>query len=249
MINERFFLKIPQEFEKNIFVYPPSVKEIVENKEFNSFRQLLLSSQEDIEDKYIEKNIENQYIPTPFEFLLSAAYSNEHIEQLICKAFYFFIKEEVTILSEQKIILIGNLQENLKQLKDINDINKLRIINEENFFNFQNLLRESIGEKTVKPPDPNEHPKIKKMKAKARYRDKIKAKKSGITLGVMLATICCMKIGLTPLNIGEISYAAIAPLMRYYQEQEKYNIDIQSLLAGAKSKDVNLKYWIRNLDD
>lgn len=249
MINERFFLKFPEEFQKGILVYPPSVNEVVGNKEFNSYRQLLLISQEDIEDRYIEKHREDEYIPTPFEFLLSSAYSDERILQLIKRAFYFFIKEDVTILVEQKIILVGNLQENLDKLKELQDINKLKIINEENYFAFQNLLRQSLGEKELEPPNPNEHPKIKKMKAKARYRDRIKAKQNGITLGVTLASICCMRIGLTPLNIGEISYAAISPLMRYCQEQEKYNIDIQSLLAGAKKKDVDLKYWIRNLDD
>ena len=48
------------------------------------------------------------------------------------------------------------------------------------------------------------------MKAKARYRDKIKAKKgNGLDLGTTLVSICCMGIGLTPLNIGKISYASI----------------------------------------
>jgi hypothetical protein len=28
----------------------------------------------------------------------------------------------------------------------------------------------------VEPPNPNEHPKIKEMKRKARYRDKVKEK-------------------------------------------------------------------------
>jgi hypothetical protein len=50
------------------------------------------------------------------------------------------------------------------------------------------------------------------MKAKARYRDKVKAKqnaKNGITLFSTMASICCMGIGLTPLNIGEMSYVSM----------------------------------------
>ena len=61
-----------------------------------------------------------------------------------------------------------------------------------------------------------------------------------------LAAICCMGIGITPLNIGEMSYAAIGPIMNMMQEKEKYDIDIRSLLAGADSKKVKPKYWIRN---
>jgi hypothetical protein len=33
----------------------------------------------------------------------------------------------------------------------------------------------ATNQKIVEPPNPNEHPKIKAMKAKARYRDKVKA--------------------------------------------------------------------------
>jgi hypothetical protein len=55
------------------------------------------------------------------------------------------------------------------------------------------------------------------MKAKARERDRVKARqgaKDGISIHTCLVAICCMGIGLTPLNIGEMSYAAIGPLMK-----------------------------------
>jgi len=88
------------------------------------------------------------------------------------------------------------------------------------------------------------------MKAKARYRDRVKAKKGlGLNLLSTISSICCMGYGLNPLNIGELSYAAIPILLATYQEKEKYDIDIRSLLAGADSKKVKPKYWIRNLDD
>jgi hypothetical protein len=71
----------------------------------------------------------------------------------------------------------------------------------------------------VKPPEPvnpNEDPRIARIKAKARERDRIKAKqgnKDGISLSTSLLAICCMGIGITPLNIGEMSYASIGPIM------------------------------------
>jgi hypothetical protein len=33
------------------------------------------------------------------------------------------------------------------------------------------------------------------------------------------------------------------------QQKEAYDIDIRSLLAGADSKKVKPKYWIRNIDE
>ena len=91
------------------------------------------------------------------------------------------------------------------------------------------------------------------MKAKARYRDKIKAtqaSKNGEapSLSTLLASICCMGIGLTPLNIGEISYASMQKILDTYQKHEKYENDIKSLMVGAKAKELDFKYWIRNSD-
>jgi hypothetical protein len=57
-----------------------------------------------------------------------------------------------------------------------------------------------------------------------------------------------MGIGITPLNIGEMSYASIGSIMNMMQNKEKYDIDIRSLLAGADSKKIKPTYWIRNSD-
>ena len=144
------------------------------------------------------------------------------------------------------MILVGDIEELIPKLSSLDQLPK---IDSNNYFEFQNFIRASLGEKPVEKPNPDEHPKIRRMKALARYRDKIKAKRGGgINFLTSMASICCMGIGITPLNIGEMSYAALGVIMSTYQEKEKYGIDIRSLLAGASSKQINPKYWIRNLD-
>lgn len=155
----------------------------------------------------------------------------------------FFTHETVYLYFEQKQIIMGDLT-------GVKSVDELRVLKEEDFFEFQNLIRMSVGSPAIEPPHPNEDPRVKAIKAKARYRDKIKAKQGkNLTLDTILASICCMDLGLNPLNIGELSYAAIPALMARYQEKEKYGLDIDSLLAGADSKKVKPKYWIRNLED
>ena len=102
------------------------------------------------------------------------------------------------------MIVIGNLEEILPKVKSVND---LKIIKEDNYFEFQNILRRACGEKEAEPYNPDENPKVKYFKAKARLRDRVKAvnSKNGLTLGTTLASICCMGLGITPLNIGELS--------------------------------------------
>lgn len=241
MSNLNFLFGYPEEFKNLCMVYPPKVRDTF-NKKFSLYSQILTISQEEIEDEYTERKLDIKELLTPFEYLLNSAYNDQEFKRYIEEAFMFFIHEPVTFLFEQKEIVIGEISE-------IKSIEELRLLTEEDYFDFQNLIREALGRDTVEPPNPNEDPRIKAIKAKARYRDKIKAKSNkGITLKTTLSSICCMGIGITPLNIGELSYAVIPVLLSTYQAKEKYSLDIDSLLAGADAKKVKPEYWIRNLD-
>ena len=214
-------------------------------------RRALTVSEDDIKDEFAKKE---QYtnLPSPFEFLLVNCYHHPQIAQITKEAFKLFIHDEITLLYEEKVIIIGKLEQVVQQLNSIED---LVLLTEEDFFDFQNGIREVCGDSPLKAPeptDPNEDPRITRIKNKARERDRIKAKKGvagGISLSTSLLAICCMGIGITPLNIGEMSYASISPMMQMLQNKEKYEVDIQSLLAGADSKKVKPKYWIRNLEE
>ena len=251
MTKELYFICAPSNFKSGVKIYPPTVKEVITNENYGYYGKLLTYSQEEVEDEFMEAGKELEVYPTPFEFMLNNSYHNKQYEQLCKEAFKFFLHTEVTFLYDQKKVLIGKIEESLKKAKTIND---LVLISEDEFFDFQNAIRECIGRKIVEPYNPNEHPKVKEMKRRARYRDKIKAKnaqksKDGASLFTVLVSICCMGLGITPLNIGEMSYVALESILRKYQEKEKYQLDIDSLLAGADSKKVKPKYWIRNFEE
>ena len=258
MIDPAIFLRRPVHFKSICTVYPPSVNDIVDNSKSIQLFKLLTYSAEDIEDFYFENaqksNGENgavpKQIPTPLEFVLINCYQNEQFEKLIKEAFEFFIHESVNLLYEQKMILIGDAID----LAKITDFKQVRYLSEETFFDFQNVIRDSMGKDIVQKPNPDENPIVKRVKAAARKRKRLAEKNrekngKGISLTTSLGAICCMGIGLTPLNIGEISYASIDVLMTLYQQKEKYQTDIDSLMAGANPKKVHPKYWIREKSD
>lgn len=244
MINSYAFLALPIR-KKNYSVYPPTLNDSLNNPNFTQWEGLFTTSQEELEDSIHEHNPSyDGPIPTPWLFLLGSAYEDKEFENTIREAFRFFLHEEITILYENQVIVLGNLEE---ELTKVNNAEELRIIDEEEFFNLQNTVRTSLGIAPVEKPDPDESPRIKRMKAKARLRDRVKAKKGmGLSLGDSLVSICCMGIGLTPLNIGEISYAALGKIIDRYQKKEAYETDIQSILAGADAKKIHPKYWITN---
>lgn len=244
MINSYAFLALPIR-KKNYSVYPPTLNDSLNNPNFTQWEGLFTTSQEELEDSIHEHNPSyDGPIPTPWLFLLGSAYEDKEFENTIREAFRFFLHEEITILYESQVIVLGNLEE---ELTKVSSAEELRIIDEEEFFNLQNTVRTSLGITPVEKPDPDENPRIKRMKAKARLRDRVKAKKGmGLSLGDSLVSICCMGIGLTPLNIGEISYAALGKIIDRYQKKEAYETDIQSILAGADAKKIHPKYWITN---
>lgn len=246
MINSSFFIGLPENFKGKCKIYPPKIKDILDDN-FSAYQKLLTLSQEELEDMFNEKGVELEKIPSVLEYLFSNAYNDKNFEKVLKDAFEFFIKDEVTFLFEEKKILVGNLKKELKRVKKIEE---LILIDEDEFFDLQNIIRQSLGFKKIERPVLDEDPRVRKIKAKARYRDRIKAKKGlGISLSTTLSSICCMGIGITPLNIGELSYCAIGELMARYREKSKYELDIDSLLAGADSKKIKPKDWIRNLDE
>lgn len=249
MTKAAFFIGEPVQFKAGVKIYPPKIKDIVNNYFYSTYCKILTYSQEEIEDIFVEEKKDLSSFPTPMEFMLNNCYHSKEFERLCKQAFKFFLRTKVEFIYEEKKIIIGDLE---LILRDIQNLDQIITISEEEFFNFQNLIRMAIGQKTVEPPNPNEHPKIKAMKAKARYRDKIKAKqnlKNGLNLFSTMTSICCMGLGLTPLNIGEMSYIAMDAILSQYQTKEKYQLDIESLLSGADSKKIKPVYWIKNLEE
>ena len=250
MIDERIFLGYPIDFKDICQIYPPTVNDVIGNKDFLIYQSLFTMTQEELDDAYGQDE-RIQKIPTPFQYLLMNYYQDEGIREKIHEAFKQFIHEPVTIVPEIEMLLIGKSEDELDP--DV-DLENPRLLTEENFFDFQNQIRLVMGNEKIKPPDPEEEnldPRIKRYKAKIRASEKILAKKKANkspTLGTLLAAICCMGIGLSPLNIGEMSYACVHWLISMEQQKEEYDIDIRALLAGADSKKVKPKYWIKNID-
>ena len=247
------FLCIPQKFRNLCTIYPPTVNQVLK-EETKQLINLLTISQEELEDYFVDKvDNEGKSIkpPDPFTYIMGNSQYNKEFEKKVLDSFELYLHEPVSLQYTANSIVIGNLETEFLKISSIeNMLNELRIINRDNFFDFQNAIRRSLGDKELDPPNPNENPRVKEMKAKARYRDRIKAKKGiGITFEETLISICCMGVGLNPLNIGEISYAASKKLVEKYQQKEKYDIDIRSLLAGADSTKLKVQYWMNKNND
>lgn len=250
------FLGIAEDFKGLFNIYPPKIYDTLDTPNFNKFFSLFTISQEDIEDQIFSADeqvtINEGDIPTPYQYITNVCKIDPQYADLIKEGFQFFTHEELTFIPEKDLFLLGNLEDILMNLKDLKE---LPILKEEDYFDFQNAIRAAMGQDKMEPYNYNKHPKKRKMDAKARLRDRVKAKQSaktgkGATLENNLASICCMGIGLTPLNIGEMSYAAMSVIMSKYQLKERYDLDMKILTSGfGSNKKIKPKYWMQENDE
>ena len=153
-------------------------------------------SQEEIEDELVKQNKGSapDYIYTPWEYLWLVYGHSAQIAKILNEGFEFFFHEPVSFLETKRIILIGDLEKIVEEAKNVED---LVCITEEDYFAFQNQIRSLLGEKELELPNPDEDPRIKRIKAKARYRDRVKEKQAkGINFSTTLISLCCMNMGL-----------------------------------------------------
>lgn len=249
MINLNAFLKKPILFQGKFYIYPPSVNDAIDDKDFYKYIQVLTFSHEDVEDALFTKDgslaeiPSDAIIPTPFQFLFNNCKKSKEYEAIVKKAFKFFIHLDIELFYDRRAILLGSLEDNLQNIEQIDE---LCFLEEVDFFDFQNSIRSSLGLEKKELPDLSLPFKARQMKAKARYRDKVKSQQSdAITLETSIAALCCMNMGLNPLNVGNISYAAVTELTNMYQKQEAYKNDYSAIMAGADPKKIKMKYWIR----
>lgn len=239
MIKEKGFLGLPIPY-KNFFIYPPLVRDIIDFEYLSIFKALVLISEEEIEDIWIKENKDFSLLPSPYEYFYTHYKMSEQIAAIIKEGFFLFLKSNIEVLEDN--ILIGDI-EDFQAVKKIHD---LKVIFEQDFFDFQNILRVLLGMKEIEKQDPDEDPRVKKIKRATRKRERIvsKIRGRGTTLVNLFSAISCMGCGLNPLNIGEITYVSAMEILQTFQKKEKYELDIQSLFAGADSKKIKPEYWI-----
>lgn len=247
MISEKILFGYPIEFQDVCLIYPIKNKDIIAigYNEFWALFSILTTSYENLYDLCREKarkegkKLDPKIIPMPWDNLWTIIEDKENNgAELIKTALELFTKSSVMFLPQLKEIIIGPIEEH-------------RAINKTNFFDFQNIIRSSMGQKEIAPPNLKMPFKLMEMKAKSRERDRIKAKQEGgnFSFANLLLSICVMNIGIDINNILDQTYAMTFSLYKIGNKKEKFDIDIQSLIAGADPKKVKLKQWNVDNDD
>lgn len=262
----KFVLGYPYLFDNKFYIYPPKVKEVIGNPDYGKLTNVLTLSQEDTEEnilrskypdfikdsaqKQVEavKELMQTKIATPFESLLINVYHNQDYRKIVEDAFLLFTREPITFFLEDKKILVGTLEKDILEWDTADKVMEMKWLTEENYFDFQTIIRAAAGLSVVEPYEAQTHPKIFRMKLLARERERnaAKSKSKKQSLETLLLSICLIGAGITLENIGEQPYVTINRLLELYQQKEGYELEIASMVSSNVKKKKDIEYWIRD---
>jgi hypothetical protein len=241
---EKLFFGAAINYNDICWIYPLKIKEII-GMGVNSYNEKISLLCSDIGT--IQKELKKEGVPiedmcsSAFEYLLLQAYVDRTFLVKLQEAFFTFIKEKVRFLFDEKEILIGD------------DFSERRVLNEDNFEDFQNILREQNRLPVPEPIPKNETPMARKFRlrreqvAEAKRRQ---AEKEGeiITLIDSISTLMCLVPGTTEEEIKRMSIYQFKERLSRAQARYKYDLDIRMIAAGADPKKIKPKHWFGKID-
>lgn len=239
IIKQQAFAGVPSQLNNICEVVPLTMKEVVKmgSSEYLKRVGILTLTETDIvkiiKDKTGEDfNIEEVHT---LAYLLQSAARDDMFFLELLSAFSTFIKEEILLLPKINAVLVGEPAEK-------------RLITDENFPDFQNIIRIQSRIKIKEPPPKDESAIRRKMRLKAEQRDAVKKKRQHEN-GEEQCLSELLEMGKTyGIDLNE-SYYAFSSLLDRHQRKEKWDQDIQMLCAGADSKKLKTKYWGEKPDD
>lgn len=239
-IQQKAYFGYPYAFYTICLIYPLTLGEIIGTGQLNysSYLSILTIDEFDIMDKAKKSGmtIQPEQINI-LHYLIDSAKQNYSFLLEFKNAFRTFIREEINILFDDYVIVIGDGMDK-------------RFLDVKNFGEFQNILRVQNKRTVKEDPPPDETPLRRKFRLKAELRDAVKRNQknkdpNAPDLLTLISAFSCYKSGLTPKQIQDYSFFAFKEELERYQLKDKYSLDIRAILAGADPKKVKPEPWIK----
>lgn len=220
------------------------IKKTIGFEKYQYFVSLFTMEQEDLKDLLQQKKVDNIGEIgeiSIFRYLMMSAALDQTFFLDFKIGLSTFIKEEILVSPKHQIIIVGNPKEK-------------RVIDEKEFTNFALALRLFNKMRIKEPPPENETPMQKKFRLKREERERVKEKTAQKKAGEdsaefadIMSSLCTMNTGITALNISQYTIYQIKELLERAQAKETYYTELDMVMAGADSKKIKPKHYVRNL--
>lgn len=227
-------------------ITPIAIEEIVEigEKTFYQYLNHICFDIDDLNATQEEKNKLFEDNITSFHLIVSGCmYDNEYLN-LVLSAFKFFFHEDIQFFQEAGFFYFGDLKEQryitMENFEDIKKVIKLQ-----NCLLKNDILEENPkDERTRILLEKRRKAREKLARAKARDND---SDSENITFADLVSIMCANANGVNYENVWNMNYYMFQNQFQRMKLIDDFDISIRSLLAGAKSDDIELKHYISHL--
>lgn len=229
--------------ETSINVYPIKLKEISQIGSDKFFFLLgLLCMNPTLVDKEFLKDSNFEENEKILLYFITFAKQDIKFQLDFCQAISFFTKEKVSFNTEEAYFFVEQEGAKEEQIITVSVLEALQyIVSRQNFL--------SVDKKEeFKPANDKAAEIIAKRKSGRAKVNELKTKNlEGPNFSDLVSSLAAKGNGLNIFNIWNLNYYAFNDQLKRMGMIEEYDVGIQSLMAGADSKKVKLKYWIRNI--
>lgn len=226
-------------------IYAPTLKDIAEfnEEDFFNITNILTADKSSLEfDNDFDIDSFNY-----FDYIFFICDNDEYKKYLIIKYLELIIKEKITFLKDKKCFFIGEFKDGIPS-------NKVKTIDCNNFHLLQSILR---IQNSIKIEDTTKT-KTKENKTKSNKRlDKLKkkrlqgrkrlneAKGESFSILVFISSLSAFILDID--KVISLNFFQADDLYTRLIRKEKYSNNYKALLAGANSKELDLKHWSTNI--
>jgi len=211
------------------------IKKIKYSK-YNQYLGLLCLDGDNIKQMLAEDNKDDEI--STFSFLVSGGYHDLQFRQLIINALSTFFKEDVVFSEKLLCFFVGYSYGK-------------RVIYADNYEYIKFILKKQNGIKTEEIPEKFANSIAKQMAERLKQmREKYNKNNSQEQMydySDILSSVSAKHNNINPLNIGSLTVYQTIDQFKRLNMIEKFDIDIQSLLHGAKSEDIKLENWFSKI--
>jgi hypothetical protein len=202
---------------------------------YNQYLSVLCLEKEHIvqmlEDSFKDKDV------STFEYLISASYHDLQFRQMILDALSTFFKQEIIFSDKLLCFFVGDL---------INE----KYIHQDNYEYIKFILKKQNGIQTIEPEkfaNSIAEQMAKKLKEMREKYNKSKNDEQIYDYSDVLSSVSAKHHSINPLNIGQLTIYQTLDQFKRLNKIDKFEIDIQSLLHGAKQEDIKLENWFSKI--
>jgi len=205
---------------------------------YNQYLSILCLEEEQIKT-FLGDYLKDEEDISTFEYLVSVSYHDIQFRQLVLDALSVFFKKEITFSMGQLCFILG-------------DFNNNNIINSHNYEYIKFILKKQNGiqtEESEKFANSIAEQMAKKIKQMREKYSKCKTNDEPMyDYSDILSSVSAKHNSINPLNIGQLTVYQTLDQFKRLNRIDKFDIDIQSLLHGAKKEDIKLENWFTKIN-